>query len=279
VTAPAYRREADLDQIVEMRRLERASNELSRFFNEVDGDIARSVRSVQSQWEAEMESRSMLGRHRGFVVRFDRQGIEPRVQHLDGTDLHCGCTAHGGQGSDGAAPEREWIDRGSLVAVRSKERTVVVLQDTDSAARAPDARWTCSVPPSEVLQLRFREVLPKCREPFGIIEGPLRVAKALDIQRQVPVRGAGNVAHLTAAAAVAWRRSLGGRGARGSVAGWTDRFGAKLKEGRVSQEDRALCSSIAHESQQLVIAALTLYRRAAVSVPAEVKRAARARTR
>src|SRR5207237_1234687 len=125
-------------------------------------------------FEAEMEARSR------------------RSQHAGG--LRCG-PVYVGQG-DGSVrlPDLPDESHPALVAVARERRIRAAL-----AGAGPDVEL--------VLRLRFREPLPQCRIPFGLDGSAARRARPIDAcigVRLTPMRGVGNVAHLTRAAVDAW---------------------------------------------------------------------------
>lgn len=154
------------------------------------------------------------------------------------------------------------MDGRALAAARREKRIRRALTEA-----GPDAEL--------VLRLRFSELRP-CRAPFGIGAATARRDRPARLDVGVPVivpRGPGSVAHLTAAAALAWKAARTTLG----VERWVDQLGRELAAGRASDDDRALQRVIGRESEALVLDRYKLYRRGLVRVPELVRRRASAR--
>lgn len=230
--------------------------DLERFFNDCDGEIRRDVRSLQSGFELEMEARSRRARHRPRVI-----SSGGHIVCVD-NGLRCG-PIYVGQGDDGHAIEARGPDPHALAAVRFESRVRAALRNAGEEI-------------ATILRLRFREVLPPSRIQFGLYGASAPrgrpIAGAIGV-RLHPVRGPGNLAHLTDAA----RAAYGATRTRRDLPAWVDALGRKLAQPHVTQQERALGKAIAQQCELLELAALAAYKKAQVRVPPRVVRAALAR--
>jgi hypothetical protein len=233
------------------------------FFNERQGDIGRDVRSAQPGWEAALEARAKMQRHRFFVAKDDRGLV-----FCGGTDLRCGCTVHRHGIENESAPDEPETDRSAL---ESERQIGDRLWAADILAPTMVPPWSCLTTPSGVLALRFHDVLPIWRIPFGL-EGlagrtgaPQGRKLGLMAVAKTRLRGAGSVAHLTPAAISAHAAALL-HGFHGGAATYVDRLGGHLRprEGcklTSTEAERMLGRQIARESLALVLFAWNCYRR------------------
>lgn len=115
----------------------------------------------------------------------------------------------------------------------------------------------------EVLRLRFREILPAARIPFGVVGGAdpkASGALTLIAVRRTLLRGAGSAAHLTRAAIDAHATAVK-FGVNLAIGAWVDRLGLTLQRGRATPAERLLGRAIAREVHKLVLAAWKRWRR------------------
>lgn len=229
-------------------------SDLEWYFNDCEGAIKRDVRSLQSGFEAEMDARSKLSRHRVFSVEDGRGRFLVR-----GTELACGCGAHSTGSHEGARLPEHPDDSDPILFAVARERRVSGALDRAGPLVAL------------ALRLRFREVLPECREPFGVVGGTVRRARTLAMNgiRKPLRRGQGNLAHLTEIAAAAHD----GDRTRLDLSRWVDRLGNRLREGHLPPGVRALGRAIAHECEILEHRCLGAYHAARERVPERVRRA------
>lgn len=204
----------------------RTEAELLWFFNLAPDELQR-MRSLQSGFEAEMEARSLRGQH-ARELRCGPVFVGSDKRHVD--------------------PHADFIDERALHAAAKERRIRRALEDAGETS-------------AHILRLRYREILPVCRMPFGCVGGveasfkrgraPLKDAVARTL-----LRGAGNVAHLTPTARAAHRWSRSTR----KIGAWLDRLGAALCAKAPSPKDRALGAEVRREAEQLVNRAVDAYR-------------------
>lgn len=222
------------------------------YFNDAAGEI-RALRSTWPQEARANAERSSSGT--GVVLR---QG----QVHVPSSQLH---------------PQPRGIDGRAIAAVTLEKRIRRQL-----AAAGPDAELA--------LQLRYREVLTPSRAVFGAGDSD-RMRRTLDAasskdkvqrerarltainQRARPERGPGSLAHITAAAFIAYA------GARSTlpIERWVDRLGQRLAAGGATEAERTLQREITRQADALVLRAWQAYRRAPGRVPEAVRRRAAVR--
>lgn len=245
--------------------------ELEWRFEDADGEIKR-IGSVQSNFEAQMEAREKKGRHRANVIE-ERDPLSGEIRRHVYGGLVCGQVYVGSGDRFGAkAPE---IDRRALSAADRARRIDAALELAERLY--PGTR--------ETLTLRFRDPMKivgsdhdriAVRAVFGLAGG-LSGRRELEPTAGVRLnllRGAGNVAHLTAAAQAAYDDA---RTRKQTCAEWTDWLGEKLARKGCSAAERALGAMIARQADALVVLAIARFRACLSRVPGRVERGARIR--
>jgi hypothetical protein len=231
-----------------LRAYPQTVDELTWYYEQAPSEVG----PLKSTWPAEV---------RAAAERAAGRDDRPHLVHVPSGQPSC------------TAPEPNW----HAIAAAGRERRIrAALAGADHAARR-DPRWTCPAPPSEVLRLRFRELVLPARVPFGLSGQASRRGRPINAAigiRLNPARGPGSIAHLAPAALEAWGRSR----SRLSAPVWVDRLGIRLgPDGGCTAAERELSKVITQQCELLEAQAVTQYRTAIVRVPERVRRAARER--
>jgi hypothetical protein len=231
-----------------LRAYPQTVSELSWYFEQAPSEVG----PLKSTWPAEV---------RAAAERAGARDDRPHLVHVPSSQ------------PSSVAPEPNW----HAIAAAGRERRIrAALAGADHAARR-DPRWICPAPPSEVLRLRFRELVLPARVPFGLSGQAARRGRPINAAigiRLNPARGPGNLAHLVPAELDAWKAARTRRG----IASWTDQLGIRLgPDGGCTAAERELGKVIAQQCELLEAQAIAQYRNAIVRVPERVRRAARER--
>lgn len=241
--------------------------------NDREGDLRGSVRSGQSQFEAEQDARFKMQRHRSFWTNDGRGRFT-----LPGTDLGCGCTAHR-TGQKGGSKHGSPINIEAEHAVREESPIGDALNWADDLAQyVDDPPWTCRIPPSRVIELCFRTPL---KPEFAMFDPAAsrvyytlklkgstkkleqeRLRLAATAAESKAERGYGNLAPYTGAA-----QDEFGFLPEHEIVAETLALATRLMRLPATAHDRYLQREITAENERLQLHALGLYKRSHTRLP------------